>query len=172
MEILRGEFLSVSLELCVGRFGWHALEVHVFKVGEQIPALAMVTCDAGGDDILPIGLAVAAARDDMIEGELMGREAGAAILARKIVAHEDVEPRKGRALDGHRLVLLETNNTRQGKYHAGTPDSYIVCSHNRNPIQKNGLDDILPRPQRERHIGQWGEVCVEHKGGAGLRAEV
>lgn len=146
MKVLRGEFLRIGLELGVAGLPGHPFQVHVFKLTQQISALAKITCDAGGHDILPIGLAVTAARDDVVKGELMGREAVSAILTRKIITHEDVEPREGRFLHSHRLILFETNNARQREDHAGASDADIVRSNDGDPVQKHSLDDVLPRP--------------------------
>ena len=55
-------------------------------------ALAQVTRRAGGDDAVPCGLAALAARDHMIEGEII---LGRAILAFEAIAQEHVEPGEG-----------------------------------------------------------------------------
>src|SRR6187431_2797299 len=55
-------------------------------------ALAKVARRAGRDDVLPGGLATLAARDDVIEREIVMRQA---ILAAEAVAQEDVEPGEG-----------------------------------------------------------------------------
>src|SRR5205823_12622739 len=55
-------------------------------------ALAQITRRAGRDDIFPSGLAALAARDDVIEGEVVMRMA---VLADEAVTQEDVEPGEG-----------------------------------------------------------------------------
>src|SRR5438445_6585575 len=55
-------------------------------------ALAQIARRAGGDDIFPGGLAAFAARDDVIEGEVVMR---VTVLADEAVAQENVEPGEG-----------------------------------------------------------------------------
>src|SRR5919106_4210659 len=55
-------------------------------------ALAQVTWRTGRDHVLPGGLAALAARNDVIEGQVVMR---VAVLADEAVAQEDVEPGEG-----------------------------------------------------------------------------
>ena len=59
------------------------------------PALLQIARRAGGGDILPRRAPAEAARDDMIEGQILARPA---ILAREAVAQEQVEARERRML--------------------------------------------------------------------------
>src|SRR5258706_15924452 len=56
-------------------------------------ALAQIAGRTGRDHVFPGGLAAFAARDDVIEGEVVMR---VAVLAREPIAQEDVEPGESR----------------------------------------------------------------------------
>jgi hypothetical protein len=65
--------------------------MHLGMVGHA-PALAEIAGTASGDDIFPGGAAALAARDHVIEGQVLGI---AAILAFELVAQKDIEPGEG-----------------------------------------------------------------------------
>src|SRR3546814_20593542 len=61
------------------------------RLHRQSAPLSEIADLAGGHHVLPAGTAAARARDDVIEGQVVGRERAAAILAGEAVAQEDVE---------------------------------------------------------------------------------
>src|SRR6202034_3468162 len=95
------------MKLMHRRRKWRLTRKHSRLVRRQV-SLAQVAWRTCGDDVLPRGLAALAARNDVIEGEIiMGR----AVLADEAVAQEYVEPGKG----GMRVRLDEGFQ----RYHAG-----------------------------------------------------
>ncbi|MBB3883296.1 hypothetical protein GGR01_002152 [Acetobacter oeni] len=64
---------------------------------------------AGGDDIIPACFSAFAARDDVIEGQLMRWQVVIAVLAGKIIAQEDVEPGESGTSRG-RYIFSESLN--------------------------------------------------------------
>src|SRR5690348_15375171 len=84
----------VAQELRRG-LGWLMAREHMRFLG-QPAALQKIAARAGGDDVLPGGPAAARARHEMVEGQVMGWERLAAILAGETVAQEDVEAGEGR----------------------------------------------------------------------------
>ena len=76
MQEVGAEGAAVLLQTPHRRDDRRDQRVHV-ALGAQPVALVAVTRDAGGDDVLPGRPAAARARHDMIEGQLLGRVAGA-----------------------------------------------------------------------------------------------
>src|SRR5438874_8519273 len=92
MQVIRWEQPAVAVQLMHRRRERRLARKHPRLLRRQI-ALAQIARRAGRDHVLPGGLAALAARDDVIEGEVVVRRA---VLADKTVAQEDVEPREGR----------------------------------------------------------------------------
>ena len=91
MQIVRREQPAVAMQLMHGRRERRLPRKHPRLLRRQI-ALAQIAGRAGRDHVLPGGLAAFAARDDVIEGEVVVRRA---ILADEAVAQENVEPGEG-----------------------------------------------------------------------------
>src|SRR5262249_23199520 len=66
-------------------------QAHVGLLGRPA-ALADVAGDAGTNDVVPGAHAALAARHDVVQAQLVGREALAAVLALVVVAGENVPP--------------------------------------------------------------------------------
>src|SRR5690348_17594855 len=81
----------------------------------------------------------------MVEGEVV---ALAAVLARKAVAQEHVKPGEGRV--GRRLYEgLERHHARQLHFEARRVHRAIIIGDDVHPLEENGLDRVLPGPERE-----------------------
>ena len=101
VEVVGREALAVLLQLPAGRPDGLQHQFHSRLFGRP-SALLHVARRAGGDDVLPCGLAAEAARDDMVEGQVAG---AAAILAGEAVAQEQVEAGEGGKFAGLHVLL-------------------------------------------------------------------
>ena len=87
------------------RFGLHgaADEFH-FGLVRGAAALAHIARQAGADDVFPGGHSPAAARNHVVEAQLMDGEVPAAVLARVSVAGQDVAAIQVQVLLGEAVV--------------------------------------------------------------------
>jgi hypothetical protein len=103
----------------------------------------------------------------MVEGQFGG---GAAILAGKAVAKEDVEAGEGRLavlID----IVLQRDDAGQDHFHRRAADDLVIGRYDINAVLIDRLDRFLPRPDRERIVGERTKVGVQHqRGPAGRRA--
>ena len=90
-----------------------------------------------------------------------------AILALEMIPQKQVEPGKGRVLRRPH-ILLERDHGGQLHREIGTVHFALIFLNDVNPIQKHGLDRILPRPERKRVITQRGIVRIQHERRAAL----
>src|SRR5258705_1700 len=127
------------------------------KVGKY--ALAQTARRAGRDHVFPGGLAALAARDDVIEGEVIMR---VAVLADEAVAQEDVEPGEG-GVRGRLDERLQRHHARKLDLEGRATHRAVVVLDNVDAIEKHRLDRVLPRPERQRGITQRPEVRVPHQ---------
>src|SRR5476649_1113840 len=81
-------------------------------LGGHAPTLAEIAGRTGGDDIFPGGAPALAARDDVIEGQVLGI---AAILAFELVAQENIEAGEGGA--ARRPDIGDRKSTRLNSSH-------------------------------------------------------
>src|SRR5215472_5722144 len=97
----------------------------------------------------------------MIEGEILARTA---ILAAELVAQEHVETGEG-GLGRGLHEGLERNHA--GKLHlqARAAHRAIVLGDNVHPLEKDRLDGVLPRPQRQRVVAERTKIRIEDEGG-------
>jgi len=91
VQIVRREQPAVAVELVHGRRERRLTRKHARLLRRHV-ALAQITGRTGRDHVFPRGLAALAARDDVIEGEVVVRRA---ILADEAVAQEHVETGEG-----------------------------------------------------------------------------
>lgn len=89
-------------------------------------------------------------------------------MTREGVSHKNVKPSKSRAFYRHGLILLQRYDAGKWEYHTGRTDADIVRGDDCYAIEKNGLDDILPWPERKWHVGKRGKISVEHQSWARL----
>src|SRR6266850_4342718 len=122
-------------------------------------ALAQIAWRAGCDDVFPGGLAALAARDDVIEGEVVMR---VAVLAHEAVAQEDVEPGEG-GVRGRPDERLERDHARKLDLEGRTAHRAVVMLDDIDAIEKHRLDRVLPRPERQRVVTQRPEIRVQHQ---------
>src|SRR6185312_8032166 len=122
-------------------------------------ALAEVARRTGRDDVFPGGLAALAARDDVIEGEVVMR---VAVLADKAVAQEDVEPGEGR-MRGRFDERLQRDHARKLDLEARAVHRAVVVLDNVDAIEKHRLDRVLPRPESQRVVTQRPEIRIQHQ---------
>ena len=80
-------------------------------LGQAIP-LKVVTGVAAGDEVIPVSVAAARARNHMVEAQFRGRELPAAILALVVVAGKDVPPVELDCLPGEFFVAQQANDPR------------------------------------------------------------
>ena len=95
----------------------------------------------------------------MIEGQMAG---AAAILADEAVAQEQVEAGEGGEF-GRLHILPERDDAGQLHIERGRMHLPVVARDHIDPLKEDRLDRGLPRPDRERVIGQRGVVRVENK---------
>ena len=99
MEEVWREGASVLLQLVGTGLEGRTEGDHAADMGKAV-ALRQVAGRTGCDDVLPCRPAAAGPRDHMVEGEIVGGEGAAAILAGETVAQEDVETGEGWAARG------------------------------------------------------------------------
>src|SRR4030095_14363304 len=96
-------------------------------------ALAQIARRTGRDDVFPGGLAALAARDDVIEGEVVMR---VAILADETIAQEDVEPGEG-WMRGRLDERLQRHHARKLDLEARAVHRAVVVLDNIDAIAKH-----------------------------------
>ena len=149
------------------RTAWYRLHPALVR---QAVALAQVAAGAGGEDVGPARPPAARAGDQVVEGQLVRRVALEAVLAAEAVAQEDVEPRERRpAVLGY--VLLERHDARQLHLEAGRADHPVVVRDHRDAVEENGLDGLLPVPDRQRVVAQRLVVGVQDEGRTGVQRQ-
>src|SRR5579872_1088086 len=111
----------------------------------KLVALEEIAVRAGGDDIAPGGSSPPRARHHMIEGELVGGEAFAAILANEPIAQKDIEAGKG-WMPRERDILLERNHAGQAHFDGRASDHMVIARDDIDPLQAHRLDGVLPGP--------------------------
>src|SRR5205814_566773 len=92
VQIIRREQAAVAVQLMHSRRERRLPRKHLRLLRRQV-AFSQIAWRAGGDDVFPGGLAAFAARDDVVEGEIVVRRT---ILADEPVAQEHVEPGESR----------------------------------------------------------------------------
>src|SRR5712672_1594421 len=122
-------------------------------------ALAQITRRTGCDHVLPGGLAALAARNDVIEGEVV---VGRAVLADEAVAQEHVEPGEG-GMRGWLDEGLQRHHARQLDLERGAAHRAVVVLNDIDAVEEHRLDRVLPRPKRQRIITERPEVRVQHQ---------
>ena len=93
------EGATVFLELMGGRLLRSHERPHPADVRQPV-ALGEVARGAGGDDVVPGRSPTQRPRDHMVEGQVVGRQPVAAVLAAEPIAQEHVEPRERRPARG------------------------------------------------------------------------
>src|SRR5690348_7532104 len=124
-------------------------------------AFEQIARSAGGDDIVPRRASAARTRNDMIEGQVFVRTA---ILALEPVAQEKVEPREGRIARGAD-ISLEGDDGGNAHLEAARVHNATIFLEDVNALEKDGLDRVLPRPQRQREIAERPVVGIQHQRG-------
>ena len=158
MQIIGREAAAMFLQMPVGRADRLDMQRHR-RLARRAPALFQVAWRAGSDDILPGRAAALGARDDMVEGQVAVRSA---ILAGEAVAQEQVEAGEGREL--RRLhELLERDDRGQLDLGGRAAHLAFVMGDDIHPVEEHGLHGGLPRPDRQRIIGQRRIIGVQHK---------
>src|SRR5258706_9420243 len=131
---------------------------HPTLVRRQV-SLAQIARRTRGDHIFPGGLATFAARDDVIEGEIV---VGGAILADEAVAQEHVEPGEG-GMRGGLDEGFQGHHARQLDLERGAAHRAVIVLDDVDAIEKHRLDRVLPRPERQRIVTQRPEVRIQHQ---------
>lgn len=101
-----------------------AYEVHM-RLFRRPAALADVTGDAGTDDIFPSAHTALAARHDVIQTQLAGREFLAAVLTLIMVTGENISPVEFHRLFRQSVVTHETNDPRHLNFRIDSTDPVI-----------------------------------------------
>ena len=101
----------------------------------------------------------------MIKGQVFGRSA---ILADELVTQEQIETGKRRVLRGFH-ILLERDDRGQLQPRGGTSHFPLIMGNDVYPFKEHGLDRRLPRPERQRIVGQRRVIGVQHKRRAAFR---
>src|SRR6266700_4572039 len=122
-------------------------------------ALAQVARRTCGDDVLTGGLAALAARNDVIEGEVV---VSRAVLANEAVTQEHIEPGEG-GMRGRLDEGFQRHHARQLNLERGAAHRAVVVFDDVDAVEEHRLDRVLPRPERQRVITQRPEVRIQHQ---------
>ena len=117
---------------------------HAADMGKAV-ALRQIAGRAGCDDVFPRRPTAAGPWNHMVEGQVVGGEGAAAILAGEAVAQEDVEAGEGRAARC-RNELFQRNDTGQPDFETWGSDDPVIVRYDVDPFQKDRLDRFLPGP--------------------------
>jgi hypothetical protein len=102
-------------------------QVHVGLV-RGAAAFFGVAVDAGADEVVPRGFAAEGARDDVIEGEFLGGELLAAVLAEGVVAGVDVAAVEFDVLAREAVVGEKADDAGDGNFEADGFDKVVVLA--------------------------------------------
>src|SRR6185312_6037193 len=158
VQIVRRKQSPVPMQLMHRRSERVLPRKHPRLLRRQI-ALAQIARRAGGDDIFPGGLAALAARDDVVEGEVVMR---VAVLADEAVAQEDVEPGEGR-MRGRLDERFQRHHAWKLDLETRAVHRAVVMLDNVDAIETHRLDRLLPRPERQRVVTQRPEIRIQHQ---------
>src|SRR6266850_562402 len=146
------------MELVYGRCERQLPRKHPRLLRRQV-SLAQIARRAGRDHVLPRGLAALAARDDVIEGEVV---VGRAVLADKAITQEHVEPGEG-GMRGRLDEGFQRHHARQLNLERGAAYRAVVMLDDVDAVEEHRLDRVLPRPERQRIITERPEVRIQHQ---------
>src|SRR5258706_5584615 len=158
VQIVRREQPAVAVQLVHRRRERRLPWKHPRLVRRQV-SLAQIARRTGSDHIFPSGLAAFAARDDVIEGEIV---VGGAVRADEAVAQELVEPGEG-GMRGRLDEAFQRHHARQLDLERGAAHGAVIVLDDVDAIEKPRLDRVLPRPERQRIITQRPEVRIQHQ---------
>ena len=115
------------------------------------------------------------ARDQVVEGQVV---LVPTVLAAEAVAQEHVKPGE-RGIERRLHVGLEGHHGGQPHLEGRAAHEALVLGDDIHPIQEDGLDRLLPAPQRQRVIAQRPKIGIQHKrreafgrGGVGVHEPV
>src|SRR5690606_26685679 len=134
---------------------------HTAFLRQAVP-LDEIAALTGGDDVIPGGTATSRTGQNMVEGQIFGGVAFAAVLALEAVAQKNVETREGRP-PVQVNILLQGDDARQTHAKARGMDLALILGEDIDAIEKDRLDRILPSPERQRKVTQGTEVRIEHQ---------
>jgi len=106
-------------------FDGEFVEVHVGLMGGTA-AFFGIAIDAGADEVVPSGLAAQRAGDDVVEGEFLGREFFAAVLAGGVVSGVDVAAVELDVLAGEAVIGEEADDAGDGNFEAYSADEVMI----------------------------------------------
>lgn len=149
----------------LGRFV--ELDVVLFcEVFDQKVAFLVVAARAGGDHVFPRRFAASATRYDVVVGKLGGTVLAHTVLARKKIARVDVASSEVRiSVHVSFLVGSEGNYRRHAHFEVGGPDDAFrrVFGDDDDAVHEDCLDGVLPRPHRQRNVGQGLVIRIQHE---------
>src|SRR5262249_59606651 len=87
-----------------------------------------------------------------------------AVLATESVAQEHVEPGEGRMGRGLHEGL-QRDDARQVHRQARAVHGLVVLGDDVHPLEENGLDRVLPAPQRQRVVAERPKIRVQDERG-------
>src|SRR6185436_15523589 len=152
---------AVFLQLVAGRLVGIAAREHAALSWNAI-AFLQIAALAGRDHVAPLRAAATRTGDHMVEGQLRRRQSVAAILAGKTIAQENIEPCKGWPSRGLN-VFLQTDHRRQTHLESRRPDDAVILRYDVDAIEEDGLDRLLPRPERQWEIAERPKIRVQHQ---------
>src|ERR1700704_2304649 len=158
MQIVRREQPAIAVQLMHRRRERGLPRKHPRLLRRQV-SLAQIARRTRSDHVLPGGLAALAARDDVIEGEIV---VGRAVLANEAVAQEHVEPGEG-GVRGRLDEGFQRHHARQLNFERWAPHRAVVMLNDSAAVEEPRLDRVLPRPQRQRIIAERPEVRIQHQ---------
>ena len=166
MQIVGREQAAVLVEVVHGRLVGRSRRPHARGRRQQV-GLLEVAVRAGGDHVLPSCVTAFRAGHDVVERQVFPL---AAILAGEAVAQEHIEPGE-RGIARRFDIALERHDRGQPHLEARAADARVVFRQDVDPVEEDGLDRILPAPDRQRVIAQRAEVRVQDEGRTILRRD-
>jgi hypothetical protein len=153
------ELAADVLELLGRRAEGLAAQGHACLL-QRLRTLVEVAVPAGRDDVLPGGASAPRSGHHVVECQMV---AIAAVLAGELVTQEQVEAGEGGGPRGLH-VFLEHDDRGDPERDRGRVDKRVVLGNHHDPFEHGGLHRLLPRPERQRQVGERPEVGVEHEG--------
>ena len=120
-------------------------------------------------DVLPARPAAAALGNHMVERQLVAGERVPTISAAPLVTEQHVvagERRRPR----HRHVLAQGDHARQGDRQELRPRRHQLILDHAHPVLEDGVNRVLPAPDRQREAAQGPKIAVQHEGWVCARA--
>ena len=155
MQVVWWEFTTVRLHFFGRGRTRHAGQMHA-GLFQGFGAFAQVAGRTRGDDVVPRGNATARPGQNVIEGQIA---LCSAILATELVAQKKIKAREGHALLGF-YIVFQHDDRGYSKLASLAAHHLFVFGDDGDAVQEGSFYRLLPRPQRQRVIGQRAVIGV------------